>query len=660
MNDSRNPSRPLVTLRIYHSEGWRGKLGDLLSKWNCFDELWFRTPNALFTRDAHREASAAIVEMGRKAREAGCAVTLEIGEILGHFALSPDKMGLKYTRDDLMVGSDGAVNEGTCCLASEAFRNYVADTVEQYCRDFRYDCVYIDDDMRPRDHGAIQQGCFCRRCLAQFSKRTGHDWSREELADIIRSKEEQPLRAEWIAFHAETVSDFLAGLGRRIRDVSPGTHLAFENMNATECFYDFDDVRKLYAAIHESTGVPARVRIGGDRWTDYEPRIFIKRSLLFGGDAQDARECGDVDVITQEIENHPQSSTSRSHYSMLLEAALGMAYGCNSTTFQLVRLPETGDDRIAHFLDMLAGFHPLYATLREFADKGRTAGLTLPRTDGFALQGGKYNPWWYVFQPEDAENLAYLGIPVLIRIAAHDGGDGPIVLTAEAAKGLSREDFQRFYRRGLLLSGNAFLELERRGFTQFTGVTGRTDFTAANDHLLSSGAQGAHLRWNAAIQPVAFVLPEGGAAEPLAKYDEDSADLTSAWRFEDENGRMAVLGAPGDFWTHVNRPYLELVRDLCDWLGKAPMPVRLHEPVLMTAIPTVDDDGRFLSTALLNCGIEPQTDFAVTVRRPAGERLRWLLPGQPPQSLPMEKQDGEVLVRIPRLEAWQLGLLYAE
>ena len=45
--------------------------------------------------------------------------------------------------------------------------------------------VWVDDDLRARNHKPVEYGCFCDDCLAKFNEKYGYSFTREELVKAI-------------------------------------------------------------------------------------------------------------------------------------------------------------------------------------------------------------------------------------------------------------------------------------------------------------------------------------------------------------------------------------------------------------------------------------------------------------------------------------------
>ena len=649
-----------------NTEAWRGLLAKMPMP-RPFDELWLRTENILFSRERHRVAAEENAALAESLRREGTGVVLEVGELLGHYEIRADLMDVTFPDDALMVGRNGIRVPGVYCPSYPPLVDELISRLELYCNKTHYDALVFDDDLRFRDHGAIVQGCNCRRCLEAFSAMTGREWTREALAATLVMPCEQEVRIQWSMFHQRVITDFLCRVGQWLQRVSPGTELGLNDISGTEAFYEFNDVRDVCRDVNKATGCPMRMRIGGDRWEEARGNELGIQALMVGSDAQDMKECGETaGMRVAEVANQAMTATTRSTESMLLDGAIQMARGCNAVAFMATHFPLMDDEWMKRFLNRLEEYRPLYVRLAELADTGGVGGLTLSRTEGFKRQPGKYNPYWFVWQPEDARALIFLGLPVQMRIAAHDATANPVLLTGESAKGISEEEFKAFYRRGLLVSGNAFIELQKRYLVDFTKVQGAA-VSALSTRLVNRTSAGDYEGGRLAVahsDVIGFAVQSESRAEILAEYDfierTDKRHTAAIWRYEDENGRLAVVGAPGDFWNHYNLPHLELLRDLADWVGAAPMPVRLKETAMVTLVPNVAGDGSFRAVSILNMSCERYENLAIAVRHPVARRFLWLLPGQPPMSLPAEINGDEAVVHIPLLTAMQFGLLACE
>jgi len=662
--------RPVTTLRIYpdfyDSPEQRERILALLDRYGGIDEVWLSTLEGNEALERHRVSAAVSAELAAQLRTRNIIVSLQLTSCIGHFAAPRFDHGFAWTDEDLMVDAGGVTVSGICCPSSPAFTAWTGDVLALYCVAIRPEVVYIDDDLRFNNHAAIRTGCFCARCLEGFSAFTGQHWTREKLAAVLSRPDPQPLRRQWIAFHAQELAEFSGTVARCVHASAPDTRLGLQTSNAN-VFYNGWNFLPAYRAMAAATGKPARVRIGGGAWNDFDPRLLFRKPFLSGCDADDARHSGSVDLITCELENYPCSAMSKSAYATVLEGALHLAHGCTSISVQSGSLWNNDDHVMSEFFHAIAEWRPLFERLAADARSLRFDGVNLAVTEGFAELAGHCPevPVWTEFMASGVEALQFSGFPVRWSKVELERGELPSLITAESAQGMDEATFRRCLAAGVIVSGAGYLELQKQGLVDFTGVRAEPAPWAEDCELLEHpfNAGYAHSVWNWLKwdwPAVGFSLPPDSPAEALIRLragaTRHAADI-GIWKFSTAAGRMAVIGVPGEFNRHFNVSSVELYRNLFDWVGKRPLSVRLKNPVSFALMPAVDGQNRFRAVTILNAGIMPRDGVGLEIRCPAGRRFFWYRPGAAAVELPAVIKDDLAEVRLPELGAWQLGYL---
>jgi len=658
---------PLTTLRIYSrhydTPEKRARLLRVLDEFDTVDEVWLSTAAGTQSMRVHKETLEHCKAFAEDLRKRNIAVSIQLSSTLGHFggAAFTAKDAFQWTEDDLLVGHDGKTNPGVCCPSSPKFVQWCADVFAMYCKELQPLAGYIDDDLRFHNHGPIEQSCCCRRCLDLFGKMTGRTWTRAQVQKMLDSKKDQPLRRKWVELHTRLVAEFCRAVGEKVHAVSPGTHLGLQNQHA-KVFYTCWNFSPVFKAIKEATGLPARVRIGGGSWTDYDPRFIARKSFISACDIDDVRAENYADLWGNEEESYPCTVMNKTAYAKAVESALYLATGGNNITFQGGSLWDDPDSTMEEMLRTIKTWYPLFARLKELADKYRFDGVTALVHDGIiSCPAGADHPW-YAFWSEEAEGLRLATIPLRLSKRASQEGKTPGYLTEETARGMTKETFDRFLRAGVIMTGDAYLELQKQGLTKDFGVKGAKAPWSSNARFAAGPGKGTplHLNLNGS-KAVSFTFGPDCKAEELMTLFRGKREAVGAWRLETPQGRIAVIGTPGRFSRDLSAYMLDLYRDLFDWAGEKPVSVRLEGPTSAVLIPLADESGRLRAVSILNTGIAPRTGLKLRVRRPHSCKGSWLQAGKPAVTIRGEKaKDGTAVFTLPELGAWQFSLLELE
>jgi len=470
----------VTTARIYScffaTEGQMQRVLRVLdSAPGTFDEVWMGTSTATNPMEEHRAEAARMATFASELRKRGIRPSIELGCCIGHFEAPVAPGGFDGGPEARMVGESGLTLVGVHCPNSESFTDWVCKVTALYCEAVQPDSFYVDDDLRFLSHGAVREGCYCGACLKEFSERTGHDWGREELHARLNSDDYDELRMKWSTFHADSASRFTGRIAAAIHAVAPKTHIGNETDDAMNLYGGWG-VTHFYKSIKDATGLEARVRIGGGAWNDYAPVDLLRKALIAGCDADDAKASGNVDVITSELESFPCAALSKSGYSYGLEGAMHLAYGCNATAFQMGALWKNDEGYLCEHVGEIARWRKILDRLSEYSRTCRAGGVTLGISREFinvpTYKGLPNKCWYVVYSFPSLTPMAVSGFPVHWSKETFNAGLEPSIINGETALGLTEDDFRRAYANGLVLTGEGFLELSKRGFLDFANVEG--------------------------------------------------------------------------------------------------------------------------------------------------------------------------------------------
>ncbi len=80
--------------------------------------------------------------------------------------------------------------------------------VVESCRDAGFKKLFFDDDLRMGNHSFDEiRGCFCERCISEFSAICGENLTREKIADACENKNE--LSEKWIEYNCSKITRFM-------------------------------------------------------------------------------------------------------------------------------------------------------------------------------------------------------------------------------------------------------------------------------------------------------------------------------------------------------------------------------------------------------------------------------------------------------------------
>jgi len=633
----------------------------------AFDEVWLGTLPCLPGLEKHRRMAERNAAFAAKLRRLGIGVSLQIPESLGHRGCG---IGTYEACDwELMVGADGTTCAKVSCPRSPGFIAYERKMIALYVAAIKPDAVWIDDDLRLDNHGSVRYGCFCENCLAEFSRRQGKKWTREKLVKVLFGQAgSSPVRLAWTEFNQATLAELADGIAEAAAAVHPGVRAGLQN--GTLCnMYNGTDHCRVYEAMAKATGRKAGVRPGAGAYTDYDPRELVAKAFVLGGAAMSARNSGHVDAVCAEIENYPRTALGKTSCGTVLEGALELALGCNSLSYVLNVHQDSSFEFDLSYYRRIAAWRPFFEKLSPPGADIRPGGLNMARSARHAANAEAENA--FRAATDEAESLLFNGVPISWN-GDDDQGKTPFLLTASAAEGFDREDFARVVLSGnVLMSGEAFLVLQRKSLTSSLGIAARRlDADAqcgevfTND-LFNGGDAGAFYYLPQTHAPACVFDLAGSGAHSLgaARRHLQTEDFgcTSFLLKHHGNRRLAVCGLPAKFSREVSEAKHRQLLRLADWTAGGRLPVMAKSTHTQVLIPLLHADGRPYGVVVLNCSIEPDAVLELELRGlPLRRRqIAWSVPEKPTRRLPLRATDrpGVYRVELPAMPAWGIGLL---
>ncbi len=135
------------------------------------------------------------------------------------------------------VGFNGGVCDDSFCIADPGYRDLIADWVRDMGK-CGVDIIQLDDDLSLgcRPNGIV---CTCDYHMGEFARRTGKEWTREELYRAVFCGEANEIRRAWFGLMGESFFDFARALRQKLDTVSPTTRLGFCTVSTS---FDSDGV----------------------------------------------------------------------------------------------------------------------------------------------------------------------------------------------------------------------------------------------------------------------------------------------------------------------------------------------------------------------------------------------------------------------------------
>jgi len=340
----------------------------------------------------------------------------------------------------LAVKPDGTSTYRMCPM-DERFLAYISKTCRTFAEE-NIDFFMIDDDTRlvwglP--------GCFCPLHLAEFSKRTGRNWNREEVVSMLEKDGKGKYAKVWEGVKIDSLRRFFKTVREGFGDSIPGMLCVCWIRSHKEHAREFAEILALpgQTPVVRGTGAPYH-----GKGKDLFHVVGACSSYAAQMDA-----VGDGVIYMQESDTCPHTLWATSAVRMMNHLVMLALEGCKGAKIWITR---TGN---YHEKKSGAAYRRIFNEnrgLMQWATKVELSryGVVIPKCGPSYLNfGDRY--------------LALTGIPY--RFGKARPGE-VTALTQETLELLSHDDISEILSGKVILDGPAAIWLTKNGFTDKIGV----------------------------------------------------------------------------------------------------------------------------------------------------------------------------------------------
>ena len=394
----------------------------------------------------------------------------------------------------LAVHADGKVTYRFCPL-DPRFLDYIARTSRTFS-DARPDFFMVDDDTR-LVWG--KPGCFCPLHLAEFAKRTGRTWTREEVVAKLDAGD-RDVTAAWLKLKADSLAEFFRTIRRNYDPSVPGILCVVSDREHIRNAREF---AKILAAPGQ---MPALRGSGAPYHGNETESVSFARSFY----AAQKALVGDDVVYLQEADTCPHTRWATTSTRLVNYMTMLALEGVKGAKIWISRL-GVGErrSRIA-YRKALRAHHGImeWAAKVDFRQKG----FVIPRIP-LQTPEASVDHWGHRY-------FSRVGIPY--RIGKAEPGE-VIALSGGTVDRLSDAELKDILSGFVLLDGTAAIRLTERGFAADIGVeakpwTGKTiqqerfaDGRISSRALIAGSADLSALSHGAEIRSRLYNRPRLGA-----------------------------------------------------------------------------------------------------------------------------------------------------
>ena len=346
------------------------------------------------------------------------------------------------------IGLRDGKEEKVYCPLDEHFLNHFKSVV-QIIAQAKPSAIMLDDDFRlmMRPGG----GCTCKLHMAEFAKRTGRNWSREQLWSHIESHpSDDPLTIAFTDLQRDSLIRAAKIFRKGIDEVDP----TIQGINCTS-----GDVCESVAFTNPEfcgKGNPTMVRVPCGNYAPVSVREFSYTMRRAAVCSTKLKKAG-IEIILAETDTIPFNRYGKnarylhSHYTAtILEGIMGAKHWITRTT---AWEPKSGKA----FRDILAKHKDFYDTLADYVDGiewvgANSAFLIQERYDYSLKNPGRYheNTWatkclerlglpFYFMEPTEKSKLTFLEDRIVMHMTDEQiraAFEGTVCITGEAAEDL--------------------------------------------------------------------------------------------------------------------------------------------------------------------------------------------------------------------------------
>ena len=681
-------------LRIFEPEAWEANdkyIDSLiaLSKNNpgSVDDVWLTTMYGFPSLETHKKVAEYQKTIADKLRANGIRVSMQIANTIGHgsYMVSRDCSGLAYDGSpaDVLVGPDGEESKLCFCWRGEFWRDYYKKVMEYYSV-IKPDCVWIDDDLRARNHKPVEYGCFCDKCIAKFNDKYGYSFNREELVKAM-NRTDIEVRRKWTEFVRDGLSEFTYIIVSEFVKHSPGTKFALQN--GANGYYTGHGLDFLFDAMYKATSDNIGFRAGGSvnlgyragagAYNDNEPSGFITkaRSLEY----QNSLVPEYVNDIRPEIECLPDVAYGKSVNGVAFETDLYFAYGATAMSYAMIcRQYEPMLEYHSKEFAKFAQHRPYLKRLSDYNKRTKISGVEYmlsknaylrPQTDDepdfsyvdrYSFVGG--------FDPRNAIPLSY------------KTGDKKKVyqLTERAVVALSDEDVRFLLTQPVFTDGKCLSMLMERGFDDFGVDVKAVPTVAVLEHFLPCKVN--EKLWGTVWGQTYYdhngyaFVPKRDDVMLVNEYRATNPSIEPFFPEREENkfgySAVVVTTTGGGKWAIFgNNPWTSIISfdrrnqilEAIDYISdRSSVKAILADPLKAIVRPRITEEGKTACVSLVNATVGDSGELTLIIRDPETEQFDFQSGEALVEDLSFEIKNGEYYVKIPSMKGWSVATVFCK
>jgi hypothetical protein len=561
-------------------------------------------------------------------RSSGLQVSINMWSTLGHRDIGRDER--RRFSWQFMVGDDGAQSHAVPCPIDPKWKRYIGVLYGLFAQ-LEPEIMYIDDDFRLHNHLPAAWGCFCPLHLAEMSRQTGENLSREDLVQRILTAEPQPTkeRAEWFRLCGDSMVEAARIMSESVKQTSPKTHMGLmcsdPNVHAAEGRPWIEMLQALSVSGHQPVLRPHYASYNDVTYRDAARELCMMRKLqpLLAGKM----------LFTPELENSPGTRFAKSVQLTRLQAALSFLMASPDLTLDIHSFDDTSFDYDPAVDAMLRNSFNYFNGLTAWAAEcTKERGLQILWDDRFPMH-----------RKVDVNRMTSLpalpcweGAMDLFGFATTFYPEELKLASRSYLQERSDEEIRNILKGKVLIDGDAAGYLVERGFGRQIGLTNCEPVAGANyEEMTNRNFAGKYLNGDeTTVNARKYRLdPAEQAIVVTEMFGPDrSFRVPGMTLFENAwEGRIGVIpqsGSHGDLCMVEFRGWKRqwALKRMLEWINRGPLPLFVEDAP--NVCPLRRDGENAVLIGIANLSVDPLPRVRFQIARPfEGEpRIEYLTP----------------------------------
>lgn len=335
-----------------------------------------------------------------------------------------------------IVRANGEPYGFASCPLDPEYRRWLVDSMAFFAKEGKPEFIMTEDDY------GLHGGCFCERHLAEFSRREGRTWTREDLVHAMGddSPEARALHQRWCRLKRDTLSDFAADIRAAVDVETP--EIPIGTCQSGSWGGDGDATEAVTRAFAGSKHRPFS-RLYGTFYAGEDIPNIPERLLhpLYY-----KQYLPDDFICLHESDTYPHTRFYSSAATMRIMMSTVYSQGFDGSVFQAGYLHKDRAYAKMHSQEL-----DRFQAMHDASKRCTVRGVNLPYVPGFYL-------------PSDwTRCVSHFGIPYTTI-------EAPVTfLSGKLVYHLSDEILNNLFKKGLFLDGDAADALQKRGFGELMG-----------------------------------------------------------------------------------------------------------------------------------------------------------------------------------------------